>query len=70
MHWHGDAPAGDKQQTGSQPRKSKLWDVPGVARGQCPAKGPSPRVRATKGQMPCKKRELALKHTQLGPAVQ
>lgn len=68
-HWHGDALAGDKQQTGSQPRKSKLWDVPGVATGQCPAKGPSPRARATRGQMPCKKRDLARKHAQLGPAV-
>lgn len=38
MHGHGNALAGDKQQTGSQPRKSKLWDVPEAARGQRSAK--------------------------------
>lgn len=38
MHGHGNALAGDKQQTGSQPRKFKLWDVPEAARGQRPAK--------------------------------
>lgn len=42
MHGHGDALAGDKQQTESQPRKFKLWAVPGVARGQCPLKEARP----------------------------
>lgn len=57
MHGHGDALAGDKLQTGSQPRKSKLWDVPGLAMGQRPAKEARPTGTFDEGSDALQKRE-------------
>lgn len=74
MHGHGNALAGDKQQTRSQPRKSKLWDVPEAGRGRRPAKEARPTSRhdqrsATLQRKRGRERDLTHEHSQLGPTV-
>lgn len=75
MHGHGNALAGDKQQTGSQPRKFKLWDVPEAARGQRPAKDArSTGRRDQRSSCPAERgkekgRDLAHEYTQLGLTI-